>query len=163
EEAAPDDAVAVAAEPEPEPEPEPELELELELEPEAQEQEPAGEGEGAPAPRIHVPDESLGREDADEAAPAKKRTRRGSRGGRRTRGAFGCGRAPALADRATERARSWYPPSRPRPLHCLVFRGPVGSPFHAMSYAIINVGGKQYVVHEGEKLLVDRLATEPGE
>jgi large subunit ribosomal protein L21 len=31
-----------------------------------------------------------------------------------------------------------------------------------MSYAIINVGGKQYVVHEGEKLLVDRLTTEPG-
>ena len=31
-----------------------------------------------------------------------------------------------------------------------------------MSYAIITLGGKQYVVHEGEKLLVDRLATEPG-
>jgi large subunit ribosomal protein L21 len=31
-----------------------------------------------------------------------------------------------------------------------------------MSYAIITVGGKQYVVHEGEKLLVDRVATEPG-
>ncbi len=31
-----------------------------------------------------------------------------------------------------------------------------------MSYAIITLGGKQYVVHEGEKLTVDRLATEPG-
>jgi len=31
-----------------------------------------------------------------------------------------------------------------------------------MSYAIITVGGKQYVVHEGEKLLVDRVTTEPG-
>src|SRR5437773_2707840 len=31
-----------------------------------------------------------------------------------------------------------------------------------MSYAIISIGGKQYRVHEGEKLLVDRLATEPG-
>ena len=31
-----------------------------------------------------------------------------------------------------------------------------------MSYAIITVGGKQYVVHEGENLLVDRVATEPG-
>jgi large subunit ribosomal protein L21 len=31
-----------------------------------------------------------------------------------------------------------------------------------MSYAIITLGGKQYVVHEGEKLLVDRLSTESG-
>ena len=31
-----------------------------------------------------------------------------------------------------------------------------------MSYAIITVGGKQYVVREGEKLLVDRVTTEPG-
>jgi large subunit ribosomal protein L21 len=30
------------------------------------------------------------------------------------------------------------------------------------SYAIIAVGGKQYRVHEGEKLLVDRLATDEG-
>src|SRR5205807_7900307 len=41
--------------------------------------------------------------------------------------------------------------------------------FHAMatktktgSYAIIAVGGKQYVVHEGERLLVDRLGTDEG-
>jgi large subunit ribosomal protein L21 len=31
-----------------------------------------------------------------------------------------------------------------------------------MSYAIITLGGKQYVVHEGDKLVVDRLATETG-
>ena len=29
-----------------------------------------------------------------------------------------------------------------------------------MSYAIIKLGGKQYVVREGEKLLVDRLAVD---
>jgi large subunit ribosomal protein L21 len=31
-----------------------------------------------------------------------------------------------------------------------------------MSYAIISLGGKQYRVQEGEKLLVDRVATEAG-
>jgi large subunit ribosomal protein L21 len=31
-----------------------------------------------------------------------------------------------------------------------------------MSYAVIRVGGKQYRVQEGERLLVDRLKTEPG-
>ena len=31
-----------------------------------------------------------------------------------------------------------------------------------MSYAIISVGGKQYRVQEGERLLVDRLATDEG-
>jgi large subunit ribosomal protein L21 len=31
-----------------------------------------------------------------------------------------------------------------------------------MSYAIISVGGKQYRVREGERLLVDRVATEEG-
>jgi large subunit ribosomal protein L21 len=30
------------------------------------------------------------------------------------------------------------------------------------SYAIISVGGKQYVVREGERLLVDRLTTDEG-
>jgi len=30
------------------------------------------------------------------------------------------------------------------------------------SYAIIALGGKQYVVHEGERLLVDRLTTDEG-
>ena len=31
-----------------------------------------------------------------------------------------------------------------------------------MSYAIISVGGKQYRVREGERLLVDRLALDDG-
>jgi large subunit ribosomal protein L21 len=31
-----------------------------------------------------------------------------------------------------------------------------------MSYAVIGVGGKQYVVHEGERLLVDRLPQDEG-
>ena len=31
-----------------------------------------------------------------------------------------------------------------------------------MSYAIISVGGKQYRVSEGQRLLVDRLSTEAG-
>src|SRR5207245_2943098 len=31
-----------------------------------------------------------------------------------------------------------------------------------MSYAVIKVGGKQYRVQEGERLLVDRLKTEAG-
>ena len=31
-----------------------------------------------------------------------------------------------------------------------------------MSYAIISLGGKQYRVHEGEKLLVDRVTTDEG-
>src|SRR5438128_10944208 len=31
-----------------------------------------------------------------------------------------------------------------------------------MSYAVIKVGGKQYRVQEGERLLVDRLRTEAG-
>src|SRR4051795_10384243 len=34
--------------------------------------------------------------------------------------------------------------------------------FLAMSYAIITVGGKQYRVQEGERLLVDRLKTDAG-
>ncbi len=42
--------------------------------------------EAAPGPKIHVPDVSLGRGESEDGAapqPAKKRTRRGSRGGRR--------------------------------------------------------------------------------
>src|ERR687885_57361 len=34
--------------------------------------------------------------------------------------------------------------------------------FHAMSYAIISLGGKQYRVSEGERLLVDKLPTAEG-
>jgi large subunit ribosomal protein L21 len=41
--------------------------------------------------------------------------------------------------------------------------GPSGARvFHAMSYAIITLGGKQYRVQEGERLLVDRLKTDEG-
>src|SRR5881296_1252611 len=121
------------------------------------------------ATRLCVPGRELAALGRGGVSPAMLGHRRRCDGAKRThprgppRGPFGCGSGPDRSDRATERARSWHQPSRPRPLHCLVFRGPVGSPFHAMSYAIINVGGKQYVVHEGEKLLVDRLATEPGE
>jgi large subunit ribosomal protein L21 len=34
--------------------------------------------------------------------------------------------------------------------------------FDAMAYAIITLGGKQYRVQEGERLLVDRVSTEEG-
>src|SRR5918911_5177543 len=34
--------------------------------------------------------------------------------------------------------------------------------FHAMSYAIISLGGKQYRVSEGERLLVDKVPTAEG-
>jgi ribonuclease G len=79
-EAAAEGEIAVEAdapsEPEPEPGPEPEP---------AQEPAPA-------APRIHVPDPELGRDEEDESedgpqpdSPPKKRTRRGSRGGRNRR------------------------------------------------------------------------------
>src|ERR687883_273317 len=34
--------------------------------------------------------------------------------------------------------------------------------FHAMSYAIISIGGKQYRVSEGERLLVDKVPTAEG-
>src|SRR5918911_4535930 len=37
-----------------------------------------------------------------------------------------------------------------------------GPRFGAMSYAIISLGGKQYRVQEGERLLVDRVPTEEG-
>src|SRR6186997_1378869 len=53
-----------------------------------------------------------------------------------------CGRAPIAGRLSSSRATS------PR--------------FGAMSYAIISLGGKQYRVREGERLLVDRLPTEEG-
>ena len=43
----------------------------------------------------------------------------------------------------------------------LARRGP-GPAFLTMSYAIISLGGKQYRVREGEKLLVDRVTTDEG-
>jgi large subunit ribosomal protein L21 len=33
---------------------------------------------------------------------------------------------------------------------------------HPVTYAVVRVGGKQYKVAEGDQLLVDRLAVEPG-
>jgi large subunit ribosomal protein L21 len=44
-------------------------------------------------------------------------------------------------------------------------RGPFARVFHAydaMSYAIISLGGKQYRVREGERLLVDRVPHDEG-
>ena len=37
-----------------------------------------------------------------------------------------------------------------------------GPRFHEMAYAIIKLGGKQYRVREGERLLVDRVALDEG-
>jgi ribonuclease G len=64
-------------------------ETESEAEPAAEPEEPSGDAE-LPAVTIHLPDEELGREEEGEegegeAATPKKRTRRGSRGGRRRR------------------------------------------------------------------------------
>src|SRR5581483_5396408 len=49
------------------------------------EQPPEPEDAPAPAPVIHVPDRELTDDDAEPATPTKKRTRRGSRGGRNRR------------------------------------------------------------------------------
>jgi large subunit ribosomal protein L21 len=51
---------------------------------------------------------------------------------------------------------------RPRIAARLAVRGRPGPRFYAMSYAIISLGGKQYRVSEGERLLVDRLPTAEG-
>jgi large subunit ribosomal protein L21 len=37
-----------------------------------------------------------------------------------------------------------------------------GPRFYAMSYAIISLGGKQYRVQEGDRLVVDRVKTDEG-
>src|ERR687888_377340 len=58
----------------------------------------------------------------------------------------------ALARRLTARILATLAPSRAK---CPRFGAMAG-------YAIISLGGKQYRVQEGEKLLVDRVATEPG-
>ena len=47
-------------------------------------------------------------------------------------------------------------------LHWRLSRGRPAPIFHAMSYAIITLGGKQYRVQEGERLLVDRLRADEG-
>jgi large subunit ribosomal protein L21 len=41
-------------------------------------------------------------------------------------------------------------------------RGRLGPRFHAMSYAIISLGGKQYRVQEGDRLVVDRIGEAEG-
>ena len=40
--------------------------------------------------------------------------------------------------------------------------GAVARVFRAMAYAVVSIGGKQYRVREGQRLLVDRLAQEEG-
>src|SRR3954453_22083843 len=58
------------------------------------------------------------------------------------------------------------PKARPlRPARDHRYTAPSRAPsprFGAMSYAIISLGGKQYRVQEGERLLVDRVPTEEG-
>jgi len=69
--------------------------------PEVEESEPAEETAEAPAgPVIHVPGRELDEEDGDAPAPAKKKTRRGSRGGKgrkKKTGAAGAGAGVAGA------------------------------------------------------------------
>jgi ribonuclease E len=71
----------------------------VETEEPEQADEPAG-------PVIHVPGRDLGSEDGDTSAPVKKKTRRGSRGGKnrkkKTAAATGVGVALATADEAAE-------------------------------------------------------------
>ncbi|HET8606001.1 MAG TPA: Rne/Rng family ribonuclease [Gaiellaceae bacterium] len=78
--------VAADGEPEPEAAPEPEAEAE----PESEE----------PAPRIHVPPPDLGEEDGEDGdgASPRKRTRRGSRGGRRRKKPAAAAGEPAGED-----------------------------------------------------------------
>src|SRR5437667_115650 len=63
------------------------------------------------------------------------------------------GRCPSGSTRSSPRAEIRYDGP---------VRGPRGPRFHEMSYAIITVGGKQYRVQEGERLLVDRVAAAEG-
>src|SRR5205807_9799118 len=68
-------------------------------EPVAEEPEQAEEPSG---PVIHVPDRELGSDEGDEPAPVKKKTRRGTRGGKnrkkKTARATGTGAALAVAE-----------------------------------------------------------------
>ena len=50
--------------------------------------------------------------------------------------------------------------ARPRPAPGVCFVD--GRTFHVLSYAVIALGGKQYRVEEGERLLVDRLHVDEG-
>ena len=74
-----------------------------EREPVVAEQDAAANGDGgggdvdSAGPVIHVPDRALGTEDDDGAAPQRKRTRRGSRGGRNRKRKTAAGDATATA------------------------------------------------------------------
>ena len=70
--ASPEPALEPGSAPEPEAEPEPRPEAD-------------SNGEGAAAPVIHLPDRDLGTEETDGATPQRKRTRRGTRGGKNRR------------------------------------------------------------------------------
>jgi ribonuclease G len=85
---------------------------------EAPHEEPAVEAPEPPAeddavPRIHVPDESLGRDDGDEPAGPRKRTRRGSRGGRRHKKPAGATAEPSseessdASEESSDGAETW--------------------------------------------------------
>ena len=119
--------------------------------------------------------------DGAEATPAKKKTRRGSRGGRNRKKPA----AAAVADNGAEPAAEAAEPEpagrgrderrrarvrrvradvgmarRPGSLTATLRRSRGSRPrFSALmnTYAIISVGGKQYRVSEGQTLLVDRL------
>src|SRR5438876_11011427 len=71
-------------------------------------------------------------------------------------------RSPRTATSSTSRCRSGATSSAGAVSYTALPRAP--SPrFHAMSsYAIISLGGKQYRVQEGERLLVDRLRADEG-
>ncbi len=78
-------------------------------------------------------------------------------------------RAPTPTSGVTCRCPSGSTRSTPRSSDGVRFRytaprsrAASGPRFHAMSYAIITLGGKQYRVQEGERLFVDRLATDEG-
>jgi ribonuclease G len=64
---------------------------------EADDVEPEPEVESAPAPVIHLPGRDLTDEDGEAPTPAKKRTRRGSRGGRNRRKKTGTATVTATA------------------------------------------------------------------
>ena len=138
----------------------------------------ADEGDGEAAEQVVevVAEET----DGAEATPAKKKTRRGSRGGRSRK------KPAAAVARQRRRARGrggGAGAARPRPRRTAASPRPTSTcrcrngsttwianrytsrsrgsrpRFSALmnTYAIISVGGKQYRVSEGETLLVDRL------
>ena len=126
-----------------------------------------GRDAGRAQPKIHLPAADLGHRgrgdgatgDADRGRgwmaprPKKKKTRRGSRGGRRRRKPAGRQRGDGSAGSAgvEESSATISRPAGRRP-HCL------HDAFHLGMYAIISLQGKQYRVEEGQRLIVDRLS-----